>query len=255
VSVIAANGRCRVFTVAAVFVVSLATSVAAQVSEQVPLPTPIAVVPTEAAPAPNGVANTTSQAAAVPSLPPAKANEVAKTRPVAPTPVVPTGVALPPGYVIGTDDVLTVVFWKDKDMTSDVAVRPDGKITLPLVNDVEAAGLTPEQLRGRITEGAAKFIEDPTVTVVVKQINSRKVFITGMVKKPGVYPLTSPITVLQFITVAGGVVEFAKDKEIMIMRTENGVQKAFKFNYREVQKGKNLKQNIELRPGDTVIVP
>lgn len=174
---------------------------------------------------------------------------------VAAPPVVPTGVELPPGYVIGTDDVLTIIFWRDKEMSTDVAVRPDGKVTLPLVNDIEAAGKTPDQLRAVITEAASRFVEEPTVSVVVKQINSRKVYIVGMVGKSGAFPLTGPTTVLQLISMAGGLGEFAASKNIIINRIENGKQIALKFNYNDVRKGKKLNQNIELQPGDTVIVP
>jgi polysaccharide export outer membrane protein len=170
-------------------------------------------------------------------------------------PTVPAGVPLPADYVIGADDVLTIVFWKDKDMSADVTVRPDGKVTLPLVNDIDAAGKTPDELRGSITKAATKFIEDPTVSVVVKQINSRRVFITGMVGKPGAYPISAPTTILQLISMAGGLGEFAHTKDIIINRLDRGRQVALKFNYDEVRKGKNLKQNIELKPGDTVIVP
>ena len=168
---------------------------------------------------------------------------------------IPPGVAAPPDYVIGPDDVLTVVFWRDKDMTSDVTVRPDGKITLPLLNDVNAAGLTPEQLRTQLLESASKLFEDPTVVVVVKAINSRKVFVTGNVAKPGVYPVSAPTTVLQMIATAGGLLEYAKAKEIRIMRTENGKTVSLKFNYKDVSQGKKLEQNILLKPGDTVIIP
>jgi polysaccharide export outer membrane protein len=193
----------------------------------------------------------TTPAAPVPPapVPPAKAPAKADVRPV------PTGVALPPGYVIGADDILTIVFWRDKDMSADVVVRPDGKVTLPLVNDVDAAGKTPEELRKAITEAASRFVEEPTVSVVVKQINSRRVYITGMVGKSGAYPLSAPTTVLQLISMAGGLSEFAHSKNIIINRAENGRQVALKFNYSDVQKGKNLHQNIELKPGDTVIVP
>jgi polysaccharide export outer membrane protein len=170
-------------------------------------------------------------------------------------PALPAGVPLPAGYVIGPEDVLTVVFWREKDMSSDVAVRPDGRITLPLLNEIEASGRTPEQLRATITEAASRYIEDPTVSVVVKQINSRKVFITGQVPKPGPYMLNTPMSVLQLIAMAGGVTEFAKIKDILITREEQGRPVAIRFNYNDVRKGKNLKQNIELRPGDTVIVP
>jgi polysaccharide export outer membrane protein len=167
----------------------------------------------------------------------------------------PAGVETPPDYVIGPDDVLAVVFWREKDLSADAAVRPDGKISLPLLNDVQASGLTPEQLRVQLTAAAAKYVTDPTVTVVVKAINSRKVFITGQVGKPGPYPLTGPTTVMQLIAVAGGVHEFADSKNIIILRVENGRQVALRFNYKDVSKRKNLKQNIELKPGDTVVVP
>ena len=177
-----------------------------------------------------------------------------RAKPRAAVPV-PTGVPTPPDYVIGPDDVLTIVFWREKDMTADVAVRPDGKISLPLLNDVEANGLTPEQLRAKLTEAAAKFFEDPTVTVVVKAINSRKVFLTGNVKNPGAYPLSAPTTVLQLIATAGGLLEYAKAKDIRVMRTENGKPVSLKFNYKDVAQGKNLQQNVLLKPGDTVIVP
>jgi polysaccharide biosynthesis/export protein len=168
---------------------------------------------------------------------------------------IPSGVATPADYVIGPEDVLTVVFWREKDLSAEVAVRPDGKISLPLLNDVQAAGMTPEELRGHLTTAAAKFVTDPTVTVVVKAINSRKVFITGQVTKPGPYALTGPTTVMQLIAMAGGVHEFADSKNITILRTEDGKPMAIRFNYKEVEKRKNLKQNIELKPGDTIIVP
>lgn len=167
----------------------------------------------------------------------------------------PTGVTPPAGYVIGPEDVLAIVFWREKDMSNEVAVRPDGMISLPLINDVKAAGLTPEQLRDQLTKEAEKYIEVPTVSVVVKAINSRKVFITGMVAKQGPYPLTAPTTVLQMISIAGGLHEFADEKNIRILRVENGKQVTYKFNYKDVSKGKKLEQNILLKPGDTIIVP
>jgi polysaccharide export outer membrane protein len=171
------------------------------------------------------------------------------------SPALPAGVTPPPGYVIGPDDQLSVVYWREKDMSADVVVRPDGLISLPLLNDVQASGLTPEQLRASITKGATKFVEEPTVSVVVKAINSRKVFITGQVAKPGPYPLGAPTNVLQLITLAGGVAEYADKDKIVVLRNENGKQTTFRFNYKDVTKGKNLAQNIELRPGDTVVVP
>lgn len=212
-----------------------------------------------------GVAHVAAaQIAPVPQLPPA-ATATAPTSPTeqqqappqatvngAPT---PASAVLPPGYVIGPEDVLAVLFWRDQEMSGEYVVRPDGRITLPLLNDIQAAGLTPEQLREALTVAASRLIEDPSVTVGVKAINSRKVFITGMVGKSGAYPLTSPTTVAQLISVAGGLQEFADAKNIMIVRTENGRQVAYKFNYKDFSKGKNLKQNIELKPGDQVIVP
>jgi polysaccharide export outer membrane protein len=175
--------------------------------------------------------------------------------PAAAVAAAPAGVTPPSDYVIGPDDQLSIVFWRDKDLTSDVTVRPDGKISLPLLNDVQAAGLTPEQLRARITEDAKRYIEDPTAAVVVRQINSRKVFITGQVNKPGPYPITAPTTVLQLIAMAGGVTDYAKSSEIVVMRVESGKPVSYPFNYKDITKRKNLKQNIELKPGDTVVVP
>jgi polysaccharide export outer membrane protein len=164
-------------------------------------------------------------------------------------------VVVPPGYVIGPDDLLSIVYWKDKDMSSESQVRPDGKISLPLINEITAAGLTPEQLRQQITQESLRFMEEPSVTVVVRQINSRKVFITGEVNKPGPYPLMGPTSVIQLIAMAGGLREYANSKKIIIMRNEKGQAVSLPFNYPAVTSGKNLKQNVELKPGDTVVVP
>lgn len=162
---------------------------------------------------------------------------------------------VPPDYVIGPDDVLSIVFWEQQNHGGDVIVRPDGKITLPLINDVQAAGLTPEQLRQAIVTASTKFLRDPNVTVIVKQTNSRRVYVTGRVNRPGTYVITTPVTVLQMLALAGGVAEFAKKDEIVVMRTEAGQTNSHKFNYKDVIKGKKLEQNILLKPGDTVIVP
>jgi polysaccharide export outer membrane protein len=177
----------------------------------------------------------------------------ASTAPAAPA--LPVGVVPPPDYVIGAEDILTIVFWREKELSSEAVVRPDGKVSLPLLNDVVAAGLTPEQLRVRVTEAAAQLIEEPTVTVIVKQINSRKVFITGQIAKPGPYAIGAPMTVLQLISMAGGVNEFADSENINIVRTENGKTTSFRFNYEEVARGRKLEQNILLRPNDTIVVP
>jgi len=164
-------------------------------------------------------------------------------------------VTLPADYVIGPEDVLGIVFWRDEDMTGDVTVRPDGMVTLPLIGDMHAAGLTPEALRDQVQKSASKYLQDPNVTVVVRTINSRKVFVTGEVKTPGGYPLTGPRTVMQLIAMAGGLTEYADAKNITVMRTEQGKQQSFKFNYKDVAQGKRLDQNIQLKPGDTVVVP
>ena len=120
--------------------------------------------------------------------------------------------------MIGPEDVLAILFWRDKDMSVETSVRPDGMITVPLLNDIKAAGLTPEQLREAIEKAAAEYVEDPSVTVAVKQINSRRVFVTGNVAKPGPYPLISATTVLQLISMAGGLTEYADEKGISVMR-------------------------------------
>jgi len=158
-------------------------------------------------------------------------------------------------YVIGPDDVLSISFWREKDLSADVTVRPDGKVTVPLLNDVMASGRTPEQLRDAIQQMARAYLEDPTPTVVVKEIKSRRVFITGQVEKPGPYSLNDRLTVLQLIAVAGGLKEFADGKSITVMRSVNGRVVALPFNYRDVIRRKHLDQNVELRPGDTVVVP
>jgi polysaccharide export outer membrane protein len=167
----------------------------------------------------------------------------------------PAGAPLPPGYVIGPQDILSVVFWRDKEMSADVVVRPDGKISLPLLNDLQAAGFTPDQLRSEIEKAAAKYIADPNATVVVKEINSRNVYVTGNVAKPGTYPLTGDINVLQLLATAGGLLEYADEKNIVVIRKESGRDRYFKFNYKEVVNQKKVEQNILLKPGDTVIVP
>jgi polysaccharide export outer membrane protein len=173
-------------------------------------------------------------------------------------PVIPAVVNPPADYLIGIQDSLDVVVWREKDMSAEgVEVRPDGKISLPLINDIQAAGLTVEQLRSTISEAAAKFVMEPTVSVVIKKINSRQVAITGQVGKPAQYPLLGRMTVVDLISVAGGVAEYAKTKNIRITRKENGKTVSKTFNYKDFLEGKPkaLEQNIELMPGDVVTVP
>jgi polysaccharide export outer membrane protein len=184
----------------------------------------------------------------------------------APTPVPPPaaagtqkpdqkGVEAPPDYVIGPDDVIGVVVWREQDLSTDVKVRPDGKVSLPLLNDLPATGLTPEQFRKVVTEAAAKFVADPNVTIIVKQINSRKVFVMGEVGKPDTYHLLAPTTVLQMLALAGGPTPFAKTDEISVVRTTGGKTTRYLFNLKDVSRGRRMEQNINLQPGDTVIVP
>jgi polysaccharide biosynthesis/export protein len=158
-------------------------------------------------------------------------------------------------YVIGPDDVLNIDVWKEQEISRSVPVRPDGKISLPLLNDVQAAGLTPMQLQTSIQERLKKFIADPQVTVIVTQINSRKIFVLGEVARPGAFPMLPHMTVLQAISTAGGFSQFAKESGVYVLRTENGHQTTLPFNYKDVVRGKRSEQNIELKPGDTIVVP
>jgi polysaccharide biosynthesis/export protein len=165
-----------------------------------------------------------------------------------------SSVPLPKGYVIGPEDILSVVFWREKDLSVDVVVRPDGKISLPVLNDVQAAGYTPQELADVVERAAGKFIVGADATVIVKEIHSRKVFVVGEVGKPGSVPLASDMTVLQLLAEAGGLLEHANKKDIVIVRNENGRETRFKFNYNDVLKGKKPGQNLRLQPGDTVLV-
>ena len=159
------------------------------------------------------------------------------------------------GFTIGPEDVLGVIVWREADVSADVTVRPDGMITLPLIRDVRAAGLTPTELADRLQQALREFLTEPSVTVVVRQMNSRKVFITGEVARPGAYALATSMTVMQLIAVAGGLTEFAESKSISVMRVEGGQTKTFPFDYKNVANGKKPAQNIALKPGDTVVVP
>ena len=159
-----------------------------------------------------------------------------------------------PDYVIGADDTLHISVWKEPELTETLPVRPDGKISMPLLNDVTAAGLTPLQLRDEITERLKKYIADPRVTVVVTGMNSRRVFATGEVLHTGPMTLLPHMTVLQALAQAG-FSQFANPKAIYLLRIENGKQQKIPFNYKEVVKGNHPEQNIELKPGDTIVVP
>lgn len=158
-------------------------------------------------------------------------------------------------YVIGAEDVLQINVWKESDISSSVPVRPDGKISLPLLNDVQAAGRTPLQLATEITERLKQFIDEPHVTVIVTAMNSRRAYVMGQVTRQGAMPLVANLTVLQALSAAGGPVQFADTKKIYILRMEGGKQQRLSFNYRAVIKGKNPEQNINLEPGDIIVVP
>lgn len=158
-------------------------------------------------------------------------------------------------YVIGPQDVLDINVWKETELTRSVPVRPDGKISLPLLNDLQAAGLTPSVLAANIAEGLKKFITDPQVTVIVSQINSQRVYILGETVRPGAYPLLPGMNVLQALSSAGGFTMFANTKKIYVLRQEGGKQEKFPFNYKEVVDGKHPEQNIILKAGDQIVVP
>jgi polysaccharide export outer membrane protein len=162
--------------------------------------------------------------------------------------------ATPSDYVIGADDTLHISVWKEPDLSETLPVRPDGKISMPLLNDVMAAGLTPLELKDSITEKLKKYIADPRVTVVVTAMNSRRIFVTGEVTHTGPMALLPHMTMLQALAEAG-FTQFANLKAIYVLRTENGKQEKLPFNYKEVVKGNRPEQNIVLKPGDTVVVP
>ncbi len=158
-------------------------------------------------------------------------------------------------YVIGAGDVLQISVWKEPDASvPSVVVRPDGKIALPLLKEIEVAGMTPAQAEKYITEKLSPLIHDPDVTVVVATINSKKIYVMGAVKKEGPIPYTYRMTVLQAISEAGGLNEYAKRKKIYVLRAVKGTTTRLPFNYDDVIKGKKMEQNLQLVPGDTIVV-
>jgi polysaccharide export outer membrane protein len=158
-------------------------------------------------------------------------------------------------YKIGPQDVLQIDVWKEPEITRTIPVRPDGKISLPLVNDVQAAGFTAMQLAAVIREGLTKYLTNPQVTVTVTTINSRRVFLTGELSRTGSLPLLPNMTVLQALSSAGGFTPFAKMRDIYILRIENGRQTKYPFHYKDVVKGKRQEENILLQPNDVIVVP
>jgi len=200
--------------------------------------------------------------AAKPVLP-EEGKDVAKATPLPATDTPATRVSnnnskimLPEGYVIGIGDGLDINVWKEGELSKTVAVRPDGMITLPLVGEIKAAGLSPTQLQEQLTATLSKVLSDPQVTVIVVAVNSLSFNIMGNVFKPGYYPLTHPITVLDAIALSGGFRDFAKEKKIYILRTApDGKQEKLHFNYKQVIKGQNMSQNILMRPRDVLVIP
>jgi polysaccharide export outer membrane protein len=178
-----------------------------------------------------------------------------KTEPKANTsnPAMPA--ATDPEYRIGPQDVVQIDVWKEPEITRTIPVRPDGKISLPLVNDVQASGLTAMQLAGVIRDGLTKYLTNPQVTVTVAQINSRRVFVTGEVAHSGALPLLPNMTVLQALSSSGGFTQFAREKNIYVLRVEDGKQVKLPFNYKAVVKGQHPEQNIILQSGDVIVVP
>lgn len=159
-----------------------------------------------------------------------------------------------PSYVIGPEDTLYISVWKETDLTITLPVRPDGMISVPLLDDVPAAGLTPMQLSGVLSEKLRKYVVAPRVTVVVTQIKPQRVYVLGEVLHTGPVSLLPNMTVLQALATAG-LTQFANAKDIYLLRTEEGQQKKIAFNYRQVIKGGDVSQNIPLKPGDTIVVP
>jgi polysaccharide export outer membrane protein len=158
-------------------------------------------------------------------------------------------------YLLGPEDILQISVWKDEVLTREVIVRPDGKISFPLVGEVQAAGRTVDDLRQEIVKEINEYVPDPVVTVMMLAINSYKIYVIGKVTKPGAYTLGKVVNVMQALTMAGGFSPFADLGDIGILREESGKQVRIKFNYEQVAKGKHLKQNIYLKSGDVIVVP
>jgi len=158
-------------------------------------------------------------------------------------------------YRVQPGDVLTISVWKERDLQGDILVRPDGGLSFPLAGDVDADGKTTQELTDALAEKLKKFIPDPVVTVAVKQIGGNRVYVLGKVNRPGEFSFSKPVDVMQALALAGGATPFAEVNDIRILRREAGVLKSMAFKYSEVERGKELAQNVLLRSGDTVVVP
>ena len=182
----------------------------------------------------------------------------AKASPLPPsnTPSTRVPAVQPDAYIVGIGDVLEILVWKENELSKTVPVRPDGMITLPLVGEIKAVGLTPNQLKEVVTTDLQKVVSDPQVTVMVASVQSLSFNMVGNVNRPGFYPLTRPVTVLDAIALGGGFRDFAKQNKIYILRAgPNGTEQRIKFNYKQVIKGKNMAQNVVLQPHDTLVIP
>lgn len=177
---------------------------------------------------------------------------ISNPRVAAPMPVPATD---DPDYVIGPGDMLNISVWKEADLSGTVPVRPDGKISLPLLSDVQAAGTTPARLASSITERLRQYLTDPRVTVIVTAANSRRVYLIGEVVHPGAVPMSPNMTLLQALSTSGGFSQFARIKKMYVLRTDNGKQIKLPVNYKAAIGGEAPDQNIALKPGDTIVVP
>ncbi|MFN0165270.1 MAG: polysaccharide biosynthesis/export family protein [Bryobacteraceae bacterium] len=183
---------------------------------------------------------------------PAGANEQPAAEPPQESPVDTAKFPATQAYIIGPEDVLELHIWRETELSGTLNVRPDGRVSIRLIGEVQAAGRTPEELAKVIRDGlSVKYLKDPIVTLTVRQVNSKKYYVQGEVGKPGVFPLLVPTTVFEAISVCGGFREFAKKNKIVVVRKG----KRIPFNYKEVEKGKKLEQNIYLENGDTIIIP
>lgn len=160
-----------------------------------------------------------------------------------------------PSYLIGPNDILNIFVWKEADLTRDVTVMPDGKITYPLIGEITAQGQTASELKKTIADRLQNFVTAPEVTVIVRESRSQVVYTIGKLTRPGPYPLAPGMTVMQALSAAGGFAEWADNKNILIIRREGGKETQLRFNYKEFTSGEKLEQNILLRPGDTLVVP
>jgi polysaccharide export outer membrane protein len=164
-------------------------------------------------------------------------------------------IQIPESYVIGQGDVLEVFVWRNEQLSRQATVRPDGKISLPLIQDFQAEGLTILQLKDRITRQFKQYVQNPTITVIVRQINSYKISVLGRVANPGIYPLTTKTTLLDAISMAGGFTEWADKRKITVITNKGGKKGTLRINYKKIVSGKDLSQNIILQRGDTIVVP